>query len=532
MALPDFANGVSIDQLADGGMIRGTVGDETVVLARRGDEYFAFGANCTHYGGPLDEGLLTGDEVHCPWHHACFSIRTGEVQRPPAFDPIPCWRVERIEGKVFVREKLEAAAPKPAPADSSERQLPSSVVIVGGGAAGLSAAHTLRREGYDGPVTMISSDESAPYDRPNLSKEYLAGQAQEEWIPLRSPEYYAEQRIDLVLNSKVTSLDVANKRIQTADGRSYEFGALLLATGAEPVRVPVPGASDAYPSTPTTGVPGAPQVFYLRTFADSRAIVEKATGAKRVVVAGASFIGLEVAASLRERGIEVHVVAPDKQPLERVMGPEVGKFIRTLHEEHGTVFHLGETVARVEGRRVWLSGGASVEADFLVLGVGVRPAIALAEQAGLKTDRGVLVNEYLETSAPGIFAAGDIARWPDVYSGELIRIEHWVVAECQGKTAARNILGRRERFATVPFFWTKQFDVSLDYSGHAEKWDAVEIDGSLESKDCAVRYQLGGRTMATLTISRSRESLQAEAEMEASAGGASRPRTGEREHAA
>ena len=519
MAIPDLANGVSMEQIPDGGMMRGTVGEETVVLARRGDEFFAFGANCTHYGGPLDEGLLAGDEVHCPWHHACFSIRTGEVLRPPAFDPIPCWRVERAEGKVFVREKLEPAARKPELTATAERQLPSSVVIVGGGAAGLTAAHTLRREGYDGPVIMISADESAPYDRPNLSKEYLAGHAPEEWIPLRSPEYYAEQKIDLILNTRVTSLDTAKKQLQTADGGTYEFGALLLATGADPVRLPVPGASDS-------------QVFYLRTFADSRAIAGKAASAKRVVVAGASFIGLEVAASLRERGIEVHIVAPDKQPLERVMGPEVGKFIRKLHEEHGSIFHLGETVARVDGQRVRLSGGASVEADFLVLGVGVRPSVALAEQAGLKTDRGVLVDEYLETSAPGIFAAGDIARWPDAYSGEMIRIEHWVVAECQGQAAARNILGRRERFATVPFFWTRQFDVSLEYSGHAEKWDAIEIDGSLDEKDCAIRYKLDGRTMATLTISRSLQSLQAEVDMEASANAGSKPSTGDREHAA
>ena len=519
MAIPDFANGVSIEQLPDGGMIRGAVGDETVVLARRGDEFFAFGANCTHYGGPLDEGLLAGDEVRCPWHHACFSIRTGEMMRTPAFDPIPCWRVERVEGKVFVREKLEPAARKPAPAATAEHRLPTSVVIVGGGAAGLAAAHTLRREGYDGPITMISADESAPYDRPNLSKEYLAGHAPEEWIPLRPPEYYAEQKIELVLNSKVTSLDTANKRIQTSNGKTYEFGALLLATGAEPVHIPVPGASDG-------------QVLYLRTFADSRAIAERAASAKRVVVAGASFIGLEVAASLRERDIEVHVVAPDKQPLERVMGADVGKFIRKLHEEHGTLFHLGETVARVEGNRVWLSGGASVEADFLVLGVGVRPSIGLAEQAQLKTDRGVLVNEYLETSVPGIFAAGDIARWPDAYSGELIRIEHWVVAERQGQTAARNILGRRERFTSVPFFWTRQFDVTLEYSGHAEKWDAIEIDGALETKDCAVRYKLDGRTMATLTISRALESLQAEAEMEASLGVLTPPRGGKTERAA
>jgi apoptosis-inducing factor 3 len=494
---PDFSKGVPVSQLSDGSMIRGKAGEDDVILARRGEEFFAVGAHCTHYGGPLVQGLLQGDEVRCPLHHACFSLRTGEVLRPPAFDALPCWRVERVGDTVFVREKLPAPARKPV----SAREAPSSMVIVGGGAAGFAAADTLRREGYDGAVTMLSADDAAPYDRPNLSKEYLAGQAQEDWIPLRPPEYYAEQKIDLVLNTRVTSLDVARKQVHTAGGKTYNFGALLLATGAEPVRLPVPGASGA-------------QLCYLRTFTDSRTIAEKAASAKRAVVVGASFIGLEVAASLRERGLEVHIVAPERQPLERVLGLEVGGLIRELHEAHGVVFHLGETVARMEGTKAMLSGGAALDADFLVLGVGVRPSIALAEQAGLRIDRGVLVNEYLETSAPGIFAAGDIARWPDVYSGERVRIEHWVVAERQGQTAARNILGCRERFAAVPFFWTRQFGVALQYVGHAEKWDAIEIEGSLEAKNCAIRYKLGGRTLAAATISRALENLQTEAAME------------------
>jgi NADPH-dependent 2,4-dienoyl-CoA reductase/sulfur reductase-like enzyme len=441
------------------------------------------------------------------------------VLRPPAFDALPCWRVERVDNKIFVREKLAPPERKPELVAENRQPPPSSVVIVGGGAAGFAAADTLRREGYEGPVTLISADDSAPYDRPNLSKDYLAGQAQEEWIPLRPPEYYAEQKIDLVLNSRVTSLDVVQKKIQTGDGKTYDFGALLLATGADPVRLPVPGASDS-------------QLFYLRSWADSRVLMEKAASAKRVVVVGASFIGLEVAASLRERGIEVHVVAPDKQPLERVMGPEVGQFVRGLHEAHGTVFHLGETVARLDGQRATLSGGATLDADFLVLGVGVRPSIALAEQAGLKTDRGVLVNEYLETSVPGIFAAGDIARWPDAYTGELVRIEHWVVAERQGQAAARNILGQRKRFISVPFFWTQQFGVSIQYVGHAERWDAIEIEGSLEAKDCAVRYKLGGRTLAVATVSRALENLKAEAKMEAALGESSQLRAGPTEDAA
>ena len=210
-------------------------------------------------------------------------------------------------------------------------------------------------------------------DRPNLSKDFLAGTAKDDWMPLRSPEFYTERRIELMLESRVSSLDVPQKRVRLENGKTHTFGALLIASGAEPVRLDIPGAAPS-------------QVHYLRTFADSRAIVAKATSAKSVVVVGASFIGLEVAASLRARGIGVHVVAPESQPLERTMVPEVGRFIRQLHEEHGVTFHLGRTVDRVDGRRVTLSDATPLDADFMVLGVGVRPAIDLAERAGLTID--------------------------------------------------------------------------------------------------------------------------------------------------
>jgi NADPH-dependent 2,4-dienoyl-CoA reductase/sulfur reductase-like enzyme/nitrite reductase/ring-hydroxylating ferredoxin subunit len=484
-------------------MIQGKVGGENVVLARRGTEFFAVGATCTHYGGPLGRGLIVGDTLRCPLHHACFSLRTGEPLRGPAFDSIPRWRVERVGDSVFVREKLTAHIRRPASASIRGQKPPASVVIVGGGGAGLAAADTLRREGYDGRVTLISADEDPPYDRPNLSKDYLAGTAHDDWMPLRQPSYYTEQRIDLVLGSAVVSLDAHQKRIQAADGTMYAFDRLLLATGADPVKLPVPGASDS-------------KLSYLRTYADSRALVAKAASAKQVVIIGGSFIGLEVAASLRTRGLAVHVVALEKQPLERVMGHEIGQFIRGLHESHGVIFHLQDTISRLEGRRVTLRSGASLDADLLVLGVGVRPACALAERSGLSIDRGVLVDEYLETSASGIFAAGDVARWPDPRSGERVRVEHWVFAERQGQVAARNLLGARERFDAVPFFWTRQYGISIKYVGHAQTWDETVVDGSFEARDCAVTFKRAGRTLAVATISRDLESLQAEAAMEAS----------------
>jgi NADPH-dependent 2,4-dienoyl-CoA reductase/sulfur reductase-like enzyme/nitrite reductase/ring-hydroxylating ferredoxin subunit len=492
----DLTQGVSAASMADGAMILGRVGDADVVLARTGDEFFAVRAQCSHYRGPLVEGLVVGDTVRCPLHHACFSLRTGEALRAPALDPIPCWRVERDGDRLFVRERLEQP-----PKASGVRNAPSSSVIIGGGAAGVAAAEMLRRERYEGPVTMISADADPPVDRPNLSKDYLAGEAEDDWIPLWPESFYAEQRIELLLNRRVSSIDTNRRVVRLEDGSERAYGALLLATGAEPVRLNIPGAD-------------GDRVLLLRTFADSRAIVERTKNASHVVVVGASFIGLEVAASLRARGIAVDVVAPESMPLERVLGVDVGRVVRSVHEAKGVVFHLGQTVTRVDGRTVTLSGGSTLDGDFVVMGVGVRPAVGLAEQAGLTLDRGVAVNEYLETSLPGVFAAGDIARWPDPHTGERIRVEHWVVAERQGQVAARNMLGARERFDAVPFFWSRHYDSAIKYIGHAEKWDDVHIEGSLDSGDCAVSYRRGGRTLAVATIGRDKQNLESELRME------------------
>jgi NADPH-dependent 2,4-dienoyl-CoA reductase/sulfur reductase-like enzyme/nitrite reductase/ring-hydroxylating ferredoxin subunit len=498
---PDFNSGIPEADLADGAMLVGHVGEDAVLLARRGNERFAIGATCTHYGGPLGEGLLVDDTVRCPWHHACFSLRTGEALAAPALTAASCWRVERRDGRIFVREKvseIERRMPeKPGPTAGP----PERMVIIGGGAAGYAAAEMLRREGFGGRVTMVSADNDPPYDRPNLSKDYLAGTAPEEWIPLRPPEFYAEKAIELRLGMTATELDNAGRRVMLSDGEALGFDKLLLATGAEPIRLQLPGAN-------------LPNVRTLRSLADSRELIARARKGSRAVVVGASFIGLEAAAALRHREVEVHVVAPAARPMERVLGPALGDFVRALHEAHGVVFHLGRTVAAIDAGQVRLDDGALLDADLVVVGVGVRPRLDLAEQAGLAIDRGVVVDEYLETSAPGIFAAGDIARWPDAYSGEHLCIEHWVVAERQGQTAARNMLGRRERYSAVPFFWSQHYDVSIDYVGHAQAWDQIDQDGDIAAHDVALRFRKAGRTLAVATIFRGRESLSAELAME------------------
>ncbi|MFA7387352.1 MAG: FAD-dependent oxidoreductase [Thiohalobacteraceae bacterium] len=502
---PDLSRGYPLAELPDGGMLLGHAEGEPVLLARRGEEVFAIGAACTHYGALLSDGILVGDTVRCPWHHACFSLRTGEALAAPAFKPVPCWDVELDAGNIRLAARRHLPQPRPAtpsapaPAPASGKP-PDSIVVIGAGAAGTAAADMLRREGYRGPITLVGAEANGPVDRPNLSKDYLAGDMPEDWLWLMPDTYFRDRDIELITGVTVTAIDPAKRRVELADGRALRYDALLLATGAEPVRLTIPGAD-------------LPHVHYLRSLADSRAIIAAAEHAKHAVVVGASFIGLEAAASLRARGLEVHVVAPGTRPLERILGPEIGDFVRGLHEQHGVVFHLGTKPEAITADAVALENGERIAADLVVAGIGVRPAVQLAQQTGIAVDNGVLVDAYLETSISGIYAAGDIARYPDVHSGERARIEHWVVAERQGQAVARNMLGRRERYADVPFFWSVHYDITLNYVGHAERWDRIEIDGSLQQHDCTLRYIADDRVRAVLTLFRDRESLRAEVEM-------------------
>ena len=499
---PDLTVGVDSHSVAEGGSIEGHAGGEQILLARSGGRCYAIGAKCTHYGGPLADGLIVNGAVRCPWHHAEFDLATGRTTRPPALHDLPCWNVEERDGRIFVRDKRASQAPAGSQSTSAATD---PMVIIGAGAAGTVAAVTLRREGFEGRVLMFESGKELPTDRPNLSKDYLAGDAPEEWMPLFPDDWYEENRIDLRLETRVASIDPASREIILDNGSRQKYASLLIATGATPIRLDLPGYG--------------PPVLYLRTLADSRAIITRALEARRAVVIGASFIGLEVAASLRKRGLDVTVVAPEAIPLERVFGRELGQFIQETHEKHEVRFVLGQTVASLYESGVVTSQGERIEADLVVAGVGVRPNVVLAETAGLSTDKGVLVNEFLETSAPGVFAAGDIAKWPDARTSSRIRVEHWVLAERQGQCAARNMLGKREKFTAVPFFWSNHYDVAIGYSGHAASWDAVTISGSLNDHDAEVQYRAGNKLLATATIFRDRANLEAEREMERTAGG-------------
>lgn len=493
---PDFARGVSAAAVKEGAMLLGRVGDKPVLLARSGDKLYAIGAECTHYHGPLAEGLLAEGKVHCPWHHACFDLKTGEALAAPAIDPVACWLVEEKDGKAFVRREKDDATARPHPSSKARR-----VVIVGGGAAGFAAAELLRREGFDGDVTLLSADRDPPYDRPNCSKDYLVGQAPKDWMPLRAAAFYQQAKIDLRLKTEVAGFDPHSRTVVLAEGGTLSYDILILATGAEPQRPPIEGLEGA-------------DVHTLRSLADAESIIAAAGKARRVAIVGASFIGLEVAASLKQRGLDVHVVAPDSVPLERVMGREIGGWVRDVHEKKGVVFHLGRKVNGFADRTLQMDRGNLADVDFVVLGVGVKPRTKLAEAAGLEVDNGVVTDDHLKTSADGVYAAGDIARYPDPATGEPIRVEHWVHAERQGQYLARLIMGEERPFDDPPYFWSSHYDKTISYTGHAKGTDPHKVTGSVEKEDAAVRFQEEGRLLAMATIGRDLDNLKAEQALE------------------
>ncbi|APR78417.1 Ferredoxin reductase [Minicystis rosea] len=484
---PDLEVGIDIQQLREGEPLLGHAGGEGVVLVKRGETCFAVGATCPHYSGPLGEGLVVGDTIRCPWHHARFDLASGASLGGPALNAIPCFDVAREGPLVRVLGKRAAAPAKRPP------RAPASVVILGSGAAGTVVAETLRAEGYEGPITLVG-EEGIPIDRPNLSKDYLAGTAPEEWMPIRDEQALRSKGIDLV-GARATRIDPESKRVALEGKDDLAYGTLVLATGASPIRLSIPGAD-------------LPHVHMVRTLADSRGIIAALGTAKRAVVIGGGFIGLEVAGSLRARGLEVTVLLRETVPLARVLGDELGKLVESIHVEHGVTF-VRDTPAVIDATGVTLTGGQRLEADLVIMGVGVRPRVELAQAAGIRVDNGIVVDDRLRTSAPDVLAVGDVARFPWGPEGTLVRVEHLVHAERMGFVAARNALGYDEAFRFAPFFWSQHYDVPINYAGTGA-WDEVEIIGDPAKRDVLAVYRSRGRAVALASIYRDLESLRFE----------------------
>ena len=481
--------------LKSGEMKELAAGDTRILLARVDDQFYAVSATCPHYGGSLVEGALCGTHVVCPLHHAVFNVVNGNLEEPPALDALVSYEVRVEDERVIVRVPEEAADRRAVSMVNRDVADARRFVIIGAGAAGYAAAQTLREEGFRGRIAMITREDRAPYDRPNLSKDYLHGHAEPEWMPLRAEDFFTEHDIELLFNREVTRVDARAKTIVFEGGDKMDYDALLVATGGAPVRLNIPGSD-------------LKDVCVLRSFADADSIIEIASRSRRVVVVGASFIGMEAAYSLRERGLDVTVVAPSAEPFETTLGNEIGAVFRHEHEKHGVRFKLGSIVYRFEGihdvEAVTLDNGESIETDMVVVGAGVRPATNFLEGVELDKSGGVVVDSRLR-AADGLYAAGDIVNFADSRTGQRMRIEHWRTAQQQGRTAARNMLGHDVAFAAVPFFWTQQFDITLRYVGHATSWDEIIYQGDLAAHDFLAFYIKNERVTAVAGMNRDRE---------------------------
>jgi NADPH-dependent 2,4-dienoyl-CoA reductase/sulfur reductase-like enzyme/nitrite reductase/ring-hydroxylating ferredoxin subunit len=481
--------------LADGEMRQVEAGETAVLLVRVAGEYHALGATCTHFGAKLADGVLSGDRLVCPWHKACFRVPDGRVQEPPALNDLPRFAL-RVDGDTIL-VTVPDDAPKervPAMATPDPTADPRTFVIVGAGAAGNAAAEALRQVGYRGRVVMIGLEDRPPYDRTKLSKQYLGGQQGADKLPLRDPAFYGEHGIERRV-AEVAAIDTAARRVAFADGSSLAYHALLMATGGRPRNLDVPGADLG-------------NVFTLRTPDDATGIIAAAGEGARAVVVGDSFIGMETAASLTQRGCRVTVVGRGPVPFAKTLGEPVGGVFRRLHESKGVAFRLEAEVARFEGdgavRAAVLEDGARLEADLVVVGIGVEPATGILRGIEFAEDGGVPVDAHLR-AADGLWAAGDIAAFPDPISGERVRIEHWRVAEQHGRIAALNMAGRPTPYQAPPYFWTNEFGTRLDYAGHAEGWDELIVDGDLDAPSFVAYYVQGGRIVAASGVKRDRD---------------------------
>lgn len=495
----DLTAGVSADAISEK-PLAGLVDGKPVILVRANGRICAVSGECTHLGAPLETGLVVDGEIRCPWHHARFSLASGEAVGAPAFKPLSCYVVEEKEGVVRVCGRANAKRPRRDITD------PGRVVIIGGGGAGYACADMLARAGLGGQVTLLSAEHDAPYDRTFCSKHYLAGEKGRDECAMPTAGLGLGSPPSIRTGTEVTSIDMRTREVVTADGERFGYDKLVLATGARPVCPDFAGSDHA-------------AVHRLRSLADADALIESSRAAETAAILGASFIGLEAAASLMARKLDVTVIAEEEIPLAGVLGNRVGRYLRSLHESKGVRFRLGRKLASYGGMSATLDDGSMVQADMLVVGTGVEPRLELAKAAGIElADRedGVAVNGHFATSIPNIYAIGDIASCPEPRLGHLVRIEHWVHAQRQGQHLARLLSGETTApFSDIPFFWSTHHNVGIHYVGHAAKPDVGRVEGSVEDGDFALFQIEDGAERALVTQERDILSLQTEADWEA-----------------
>ena len=490
-----------VDELQDGQMQQIAVEDTQLLLSKIEGKFYATGAFCSHYGAPLAKGILSGETIVCPWHNACFNAIAGQQKEPPALDSLEHFSV-RVEGdRVLVELPEEICQHRTLKmakrADSDDR----TFVVLGAGAAGATAVEMLRQQGFQGKIVLISAEEKLPYDRTKLSKGCLQGNTDTDAdaLSLRSCEFYDRYDIELRFGVAVTEVDALNKTIAFADNSQLEYDSLLLATGGTARKLDVPGADLA-------------NIFTLRQPEDTDSILNTVTGAKKALVVGSSFIGMEAAASLTNQGLEVTVVSPDEVPFQKVLGERIGKMFQKLHEAQGVTFKFGTKAVKFTGdgkvESAILEDESEIATDLVVIGIGVEPNTSYLTGIELdEDDRSIPVNQYLQTEIKDIYAAGDIANFPYAPMGKSTRIEHWRLAAQHGRIAAANMLDKTPQPVDriVPFFWSGQYDVKLRYIGHAQQWDEIKLDGNLDEPEFLAYYLKDNLVMAVAGINRDRE---------------------------
>ncbi len=465
-------------------------GEDRVLVHRSGEEITAVSAACTHHGGPLEDGLLIDHVLTCPKHGSRFDVSTGICQCPPAFKDLSLFETKTEGGTLLLRRK------KLEPVSVILRKESGTFLIIGSGAAGTAAAVTLRREGFAGRLIMVTAETLLPYDRPQLSKDSLSGNLVGGTVFLQNEEYFNSRKIELLMGRQIAQVDPKNRQIVFMDDDFLLYDKLLLATGG-------------IPRTP--GIPGTDlrNFFLLRNLSDAESIAAAAGTAESVLIIGAGFIGLETAASLRERGLEVHVIAPEQVPLAGVFGRRIGERMMKIHEERGVKFHLGKSVVRLTGEGsvegAELSDESTLKADMVVAGIGIIPAVHFFEDIGIVENTVIPVDEHMATGVEGIYAAGDNTLVRDFITGGMRHVEHWSEAMQQGQHAARCMMGSEEQYRGVPFFWSKQYDTVIRYAGNIPKIRKIRYLGDVEKGDFIAGYYRGNRLCAVSAVGKDRE---------------------------